>query len=244
MNNAIQVYSDSDNNNIEPYQMRLGRIFDGARIAMAPAAYLGGAEFIHAPAISHLFSNFLHKFLEEEMLPTFSLTKTEIYECANATIERLQNTCMSEELLSILHHSVSKWRICVLPVLLDNWTKTGRLPELTVLSFAALIVFNRVMIIGPKGDAFGDRGLYDHYKIQDDEDVLEFFHAAWKDFEEDGDFHTLAQRILARDDFWGENLNEIGPLTDQLAIDLRRILHIGITRTALRTIFPPSRLPE
>ena len=60
---------------------------------------------------------------------------------ADSVIERFKNPFAQHRLLSISLNSVSKWKVRVMPSLLDYVQMKGRLPEVLAFSLAALIRF-------------------------------------------------------------------------------------------------------
>ena len=60
---------------------------------------------------------------------------------AAAVLERFRNPFIEHQLLSISLNSVSKWKVRVLPSILDSLKSRGKLPPALVFSLAALIRF-------------------------------------------------------------------------------------------------------
>ena len=75
-----------------------------------------------------LFGRFLQKAVFDEILPTVPLPEQEKTAYAEAVLERFRNPFVRHELLSIALNCVSKWKVRVLPSLLDYLQRSGRLP--------------------------------------------------------------------------------------------------------------------
>ena len=95
-------------------------------------------------------------------------------------LERFANPYAHHRLLSIALNSVSKWRVRVLPSLLDYREMFGKLPPGLTQSMAFLVEF------------------YTHCEANDTEEVRSFFRSA-----------PPLESVLGRSDFWGMDLNTI-----------------------------------
>ena len=112
-----------------------------------------------------------------------------------------------------------------MPSFLGYIEKTGSLPAHLTFSLAALMAFYT-------GSELRDKALIGHregaeYHIMDDEKVLEFFRD--NSGKETAEF---VEAFLSREDFFGQNLNEIPGLTQALAAYLEDIRTNGM-RAAL-----------
>ena len=142
--------------------------------------------------------------------------------------ERFSNPFIKHYLLSISLNSVSKYKARILGTVLDYQRKQGRLPPRLTFALAALIAFYRGREIRD-GALIGRRDGAD-YRIQDDAAVLEAFRDAWQAAGDqpstDDACLALVRRVLARADFWGQDLTATLPGFDAaVARDLRRHLH-------------------
>jgi len=142
---------------------------------------------------------------------------------AEAVLERFCNPYIRHELLSISLNSVSKWKVRVLPSLLDYLDANQKLPSALTFSLAALIRFYR-------GTAISEtefRGVRNNepYPINDDRAILEFFERSWAKFS--NDYRALAGAVLANHAFWGIDLTGICGLTDAVAAHLQAIDTLG-----------------
>ena len=97
-------------------------------------------------------------------------------------------------------------------------------------SLAALLAFYRGTEI--KDGALMGRRPSGPYAIKDDAPVLEAFREQWTMFEQHRDPRTLCRAVLARTDFWGEDLSALPDLTDGVSAQLSRIVHAGVRGAA------------
>jgi tagaturonate reductase len=148
-------------------------------------------------------------------------------------VERLANPSVKHQLLSIALNSVAKYRVRVLPSLLQYRAARGHLPPALTFSLAALLAFYRGTEIR-EGALCGSRASK-AYPARDDREVLAAFTDAWQAFGAHGNADILCRTILARTDFWGEDLSVIPDLLERVTAHLTRIVREGI-RPALRAL--------
>lgn len=136
-------------------------------------------------------------------------------------MERFNNPFIKHELLSISLNSVSKWKVRVLPSLLE-YAASGTLPPALTYSLAALIRFY-------DGTPVSDtelRGLRkgEPYPIRDDADVLQFFAKHWKAYRSTENLRVLVDAILSNGHFWGRDLTELAGFAAAVEGHLRRLV--------------------
>lgn len=162
--------------NLERYRTRKVRILNGAHTSMIPYALLSGIETVGDCMKDEKMSAFVKKCVYYEIIPTLDFPKDELTDYADNVFERFQNPYIRHMCSSIALNSVSKFKVRVLPSVLEYIKCTGKMPENLLLSFAKLIEF------------------YKNGTPNDDEKVMKFMKE--KSIEE----------ILANKDLWGEDL--------------------------------------
>lgn len=192
---------------ITPYRTRKVRILNGAHTSLVPVAYLAGFRTVMDSVNDIATGQFIRKAIFEEIIPTLDLPVDELKQFANDVIERFQNPSIRHELLSIALNSISKFKVRVLPSILEYQKRTGSLPENLVFSLAALLRFY-------KGEWEGKE-----IPLNDSADVLEFFKDAWDNYENG----TFVKKVLANESFWGEDLSKIDGLIGRVEGDLERL---------------------
>ncbi len=166
---------------VTPYKKRKVRILNGAHTMMVLAAHLAGLETVKDAMEDDLVFSFMKQGIFEEIIPTLDLPKEELNQFANDVIERFKNPFIKHYLLSIALNSVSKYKVRVLPSVLQYIKDKGSEPKRLVFSLAALIAFYRT-------DA-----------ANDDKDVMEFMKTA------------SVEDILAKTEYWDEDLSALLP---------------------------------
>lgn len=166
---------------VAPYKKRKVRILNGGHTSMVLGAYLYGLTNVLECLQDDTVSAFLKKCLFDEIVPTLGNTKTDI-DFANAVVERFSNPFIKHMLLSIALNSVSKFKVRVLPTILEYKEKFNAYPPALTFSMAALIAFYRLD------------------KANDSEEIVKFMKDA------------SVEEILKREDYWDVDITDMIPL--------------------------------
>ncbi len=159
------------------YRTRKVRILNGAHTAMIPYALLEGVETVLDCMENETMSSFDKACVFEEIIPTLDLPKEELLSYAESVFERFSNPYIRHFCSSISLNSVSKFKVRVLPSILEYIKRYKKMPEKLLFSFARLIEF------------------YKTDMPNDDEDVMKFMKEASVD------------EILKNEKLWGEDLS-------------------------------------
>ncbi|SFG99166.1 tagaturonate reductase [Algoriphagus hitonicola] len=196
--------------NLEVYRSRKVRILNGAHTALVPYAYLKGFRDVRTAVENPEIYHFLKTLIYEEIIPTLALPEKELRDFADSVLERFTNPFIDHKLQSIALNSISKFRVRVLPSICTFYRQRGILPENLIISFAVLLIFYK--------GKFKEELL----PIQDDNEVLKFFDESWKK----SDFNLAVETILANQEIWGQDLNLLSGLKEQLVKEIDKILKV------------------
>lgn len=163
--------------NLERYRTRKVRILNGAHTAMIPYAMLEGIETVGDCMKDENMSSFVKSCVYDEIIPTLDLPKEELLSYANDVFERFQNPFIKHLCASISLNSISKFKVRVLPSILEYIKRTEKMPQNLIKSFAKLIEF------------------YKTDMPNDDAKVMEFMKK------------SDTKDILANTELWGEDLS-------------------------------------
>ncbi|UXP30894.1 tagaturonate reductase [Reichenbachiella agarivorans] len=184
-------------NNQAPYRTRKVRVLNGAHTSMVPVALLHGLETVRETVEDNKVGAFVQQIIFEEILPTIDLPQAELEEFANQVIERFKNPFIRHELKSIALNSIPKFKVRVLPTILDYISIKKELPKGLVTALTYLISLY----------------LSDDFEIKDDHNVVEFFHGL------KGKALTpeeIVDQVLGQTEFWDQDLREIKGLSDAM----------------------------
>ncbi len=163
--------------NLEMYRTRKVRILNGAHTSMIPYALLEGMETVGDCMENKKLSEHLKTCVYNEIIPTLDLPEKELIAYADDVMERFRNPFIHHLCSAISLNSVSKFRVRVLPSLLEYIRRTGEMPESLILSLKKLIEF------------------YKTGTPADDSEIIAFMR------------EKSISEILANTDFWGEDLS-------------------------------------
>ena len=211
---------------LQPFRTRKVRILNGAHTMMALPAYLAGLDTVRECVEDPVLGPYVRRGIFDEILPLLTLPAEETRAFAEEVMERLANPFIKHNLISIALNSVSKYRVRVLPSLLEYRAANRRLPSALTFSLAALLAFYRGTEI--RDGALMGRREGGPYPVKDDAPVLEAFTDQWRRYEHHRDALALCRALLARSDFWGEDLSALPDLTESVSTQLSRIVQIGV----------------
>lgn len=223
---------------LTPYRSRKVRVLNGAHTSSVLAAFGAGATTVGEMMDDPLLGAFVEQAVFDEILPFVDQPEEERAAYAAAVLERFRNPFVRHELLSIALNSVSKWKVRVLPSVLDYTAARGTPPALLGFSLAALIDFYR----GTRNAAGGYEGVRgsEVYPLRDDAPVLNFFAEAWACWNRSRDTRDLAGQVLAHRALWDRDLTEIPGLLDAVADGLQQIQTHGM-RAAITALLDRDR---
>ena len=204
---------------LSPYRTRKVRILNGLHTSMVPVAYLYGLKTVREAITDEVVGNFLQEALHQEIIPTLDLSEDELTSFANDVLDRFRNPFIKHQLLSISLNSISKYKVRVLPSVLQFIELKGELPSHLLFSLASLIRFY-------KGEWQGN-----DIPLNDDQEVIAFIKNAWKT----GDYQQIAKQILGNKKFWDQDLTLVDGLSDRVSEFLELIDTKGI-ETPLRSL--------
>ncbi len=166
---------------LEMYRTRKVRILNGAHTSLVPYALLSGFDTVKSCIDSDVMRAHIRKCVFDEIIPTLDLPRAELIEYAEDVITRFANPYIKHYLSSIALNSVSKFKVRVLPSILEYIKRFGEPPKTLVFSFAKLLDF------------------YKTDMTNDDPEVTEFMKT-----------HTPCE-ILANEKLWGCDLTSLLP---------------------------------
>ena len=164
---------------LEMYRTRKVRILNGAHTSLVPYALLSGFDTVKSCIDDETMREHIRKCVFEEIIPTLDLPREELESYAGSVLERFGNPYIKHYLTDISLNSVSKFKVRVLPSILEYIKRYGKMPETLMFAFAKLIEF------------------YKTDMTRDAADVCEFMKN-----------HTVAE-ILANAELWGEDISHL-----------------------------------
>lgn len=125
------------------YRTRKVRILNGAHTSLVPYALLSGLDTVKSCIDDETMLAHIRRCVFDEIIPTLDLPREELVDYAENVIKRFSNPYIRHMLSSIALNSVSKFRVRVLPSILEYIKRYGSMPKTLLFSFAKLIDFYR-----------------------------------------------------------------------------------------------------
>ncbi len=166
---------------LEMYRTRKVRILNGAHTSLVPYALLSGLDTVKSCIDDEVMREHIRKCVFDEIIPTLDLPREELIAYAENVLERFGNPYIKHYLSAIALNSVSKFKVRVLPSILEYIKRYNKMPETLIFAFAKLIEFYRTDM------------------TNDDRDVVEFMKSA------------ATSEILANTKLWDEDLSFLLP---------------------------------
>lgn len=215
---------------LSPYRNRNVRIMNGAHTMTVLAAFLAGQDTVDGCTRDEPIRRFIREGIMEEVIPNLMVHDEELRRFASALFERFANPFIRHDLLSLTSYSVSRFRVRVLPSLLEYMGRFGKVPRVLSLSLAALIAFYRGAeirtnaLIGSRDGA--------EYRIIDDRLVLEFFRDIWTGYDgSEESLERLCRTVLENRTLWGMDLTKHASLAEAVCEGLSGIIRNGMRET-------------
>jgi tagaturonate reductase len=166
---------------LEMYRTRKVRILNGAHTSLVPYALLSGFDTVKSCVDDEVMREHIRKCVFDEIIPTLDLPREELLAYAKSVLERFANPYIKHYLTSIALNSVSKFKVRVLPSILEYIKRYNKMPTTLLFAFAKLIEF------------------YKTDMTNDDADVVEFMKGA------------STAEILANEKLWDTDLSFLLP---------------------------------
>lgn len=203
-----------------PYHERKVTLLNGPHTVLSPVGYLSGLNTVKECCEDETVGKFVHKVMFEELMETLNLPKDDCMKFAADVMDRFRNPFVKHFVTSIMLNSFPKYKTRDLPGLKTYLERKGELPQGLVFGLAAICTYY-------KGGMRGE----DEITPNDDPKIMDSLKALWAT----GDVKAVAKGVLADEFIWGEDLNAIPGLFEQLAADLTLIQEVGM-KEAVKTI--------
>lgn len=200
--------------NMQPYRSRKVRILNGAHTAMVPFSLLYGNTTVKETVENNFTGEFIKKAVFEEILQTLDMDKWELDNFAREVFERFRNPFIRHQLSSIALNSISKFKVRVLPGILEYKSLYNKLPVYLTFSFACLIRF------------YQGTWMKKTLPVQDDQEIIDFFTKLWLM----EDISEIVHRCLKMDTLWGQDLTKVDALEQILVIALEELMANGVKK--------------
>lgn len=199
---------------MQPYRTRKVRILNGAHTSMVPFSILYGNETVKETVDNTFTGVFVNTTIFDEINDTLPMDRAELDSFAEAVLDRFRNPFIKHKLADIALNSISKFKVRVLPSLVQYEEKNGKLPRHLTFALACLIRFYKGTW---KGEAL---------PINDSEAIVEAFQKIWSL----SSTQEIAAAALSNTYFWDDDLTQVKNLTNAISLALDEIETNGIEK--------------
>lgn len=206
----------------KPYHDRKVVLLNGPHTVLSPVAFLSGIDIVREACQDKVVGKYINRVMYNELLETLDLPKVELEQFARDVLERFNNPFVDHQVTSIMLNSFPKYKTRDLPGVKTYLSRNGKLPDGLVLGLAAIITYYKG---GVREDAT-------EIKPNDAPEIIALLAELWKT----NNTGKIARGVLSADFIWGEDLNEISGLTEQIKLYLDLIQQEGMLQTVKRII--------
>lgn len=199
---------------MQPYRTRKVRILNGAHTSMVPISLLYGNETVSETIENEFTGAYVNKAIFEEINETLTLSRTELDSFTEEVLDRFRNPFVKHRLADIVLNSISKFKVRVLPSLIQYQAKHQKLPTNLTFAFACLIRFYK--------GTWNDKDL----PVNDSDENVSNMVDIWKS----NDYKKVSEEVLKTETYWGEDLNHVPELSKAIALALKEIDTHGIEK--------------
>lgn len=197
---------------MQPYRTRKVRILNGAHTSLIAFSYLYGNRTVKESVDNEFTGDLINQIIFDEIIPTLDFDKDEIEEFAHEILDRFRNPFIKHKISSLALNCISKFKVRVLPSILEYVKIYNKLPKNLTFAFAALIRFY-------KGTFNGE-----NLPLNDNDEIIDNFANIWTK----KDYNLIANLVLSNQEYWGEDLTKIEKLSNTIAFALAEIDANGI----------------
>lgn len=197
-----------------PYHERKVTLLNGPHTVLSPVAFLSGIDIVREACQDEVIGKYIHKVMFDELMETLNLPKAALEQFANDVLDRFNNPFVDHQVTSIMLNSFPKFQTRDLSGLKEYLKRKGELPQGLVLGLAAILTYYKG---GKRADGTA-------IIPNDDPKIISLMNNLWAT----GSTREVAVNVLAAEDIWGENLNEIPGLTDRIVYYLDAIQEKGM----------------
>lgn len=210
---------------IEIYRELKLRMLNGTHTLTCGLAFLAGFTTVKEAMDNETFSGFASELMTEEIASAipYEVSRAQTDEFAAQVLDRFRNPHIKHNWIGITVQFSAKLKMRVVPVLLNHYKKSDKIPYHIALGFAAYLVFMRVQK-EQDGKYFGELN-GKSYPITDD--LAHFFYGLKNSIPAD----LWVNTILNNTDLWGTDLTLLPGFEDAVEENYTALNEQGVLKT-------------
>lgn len=188
------------------------RILNGAHTSMVPMGLINNVKTVGEFMQNEKLRTWLQDLIIKEIIPTLDYPKEQLKKYYDDVMDRFQNPFIEHKLRDISLNSISKFKTRVLPSLLINHERHSLHHGHILQAFAALIAY----YLSSSND--------DPTPLRDSTDTIGFFKELSQiQFDTQAELEAIVNKVLSKEDYWGQDLLQLDGLGYQLSNSFSRI---------------------
>ena len=224
---------------IAPFREQKLRILNGGHTMSINAAFLSGHELVRDMMTDSVCGDFAESVILNEILPTVEPIFSDAPSFANAVLNRFRNPFIAHKLISITFQNSAKMQARNAETIKRYYEKTGTVPPLMSLGFAAYLLFSKVKK-EENGKYFGrytdlSSGTHEgsnFYPITDDKAAI--LQKKWAKIEDSTNkkrLLELVESVVSDPHLFDETLKNIPNFIETVADCLFELMNNGVRNT-------------
>lgn len=210
---------------IEKFRELKLRLLNGTHTFTCGLAFLAGFSTVREAMSDNLVAGYVRKLMHDEIVPAIAdvnISEQDARDFADKVVDRFCNPHLDHKWSGIAVQFTSKMKMRNVPLIFSYYTRTGNLPPLMSLGFAAYLIYMRCHLTGNNyvGHANGS-----DYLLSDDNAA--FFAEVWKD----NDIERVVEMVTNEDKIWDVQLSSITGFQNDIRNNIRQILMHGVMNT-------------
>lgn len=200
------------------------RLLNGTHILSSGVAFLAGFTTVNEAMDEVNMSNFISRLMNEEIAPAipYNINEKEKAVFAAKVLDRFRNPLIEHQWLSITMNYTSKIEMRIVPLLLNHYKTTTKVPERIALGFAAYFLFMK-SVKEEKGIFYGKRN-EKFYPIKDE--AAKYFYERWASFKSN---EQLVTAVLKDRALWETDLSLLPGFAQAVAEKMEEIIEQGMS---------------
>lgn len=202
---------------ITPYRLRKVRLLNGAHTSFVSLAILAGCQTVREAVEHPALGTFLRAVLFDEIVPSLDVPGAEGF--AREVLGRFANPYLQHQLWDITLQGTTKFRVRVVPSIVDHARRTGSVPRALALGFAGFLAFQQ--------GSLQERRRQAGAPVPADA-AAQAIQARWRDLDADATaLAAFVHTICSDTELWGADLAAIPGFVDVVTEDLATIRERG-----------------
>jgi tagaturonate reductase len=202
---------------ITPYRLRKVRLLNGAHTSFVSLAILAGCQTVREAVEHPVVGAFLRSVLLDEIVPSVDVPGADGF--ARDVLARFANPYLQHQLWDITLQGTTKFRVRVVPSILDSARATGTVPRALALGFAGFLAF--------QDGSLHEARRRDGSSVPPD-GAGESIQERWRDTADDpAAIAALVRAVSADTELWGADLTTIPGFVDVVTEHLTTLREQG-----------------